>query len=201
MYVVGLTGGIGSGKSAVSDRFNTLGVTVIDADLAARTVVEKGTPALADIARHFGGDILRKDGSLNRAALRQKVFSDAVERVWLEQLLHPLIFEELKSGLDSARSPYSLLVSPLLVETGQNRLAQRVLVVDVPEAIQLARTAQRDNNCPEQVKAIMATQATRQQRLAWADDVIVNDRGLPELERAVEKLHQQYLSMAKDYER
>ena len=200
MFIVGLTGGIGSGKTAVSDRFQALGITVVDADLASRTVVEKGRPALAAIAEHFGEQILREDGSLDRAALRQRVFADKDQRKWLEALLHPQIFTEIQAQLTASTSPYSILVSPLLVETGQNRLTQRILVVDVAEDIQLSRAAARDNNSVEQVKAIMAAQASREQRLGYADDTIVNDKGLDELDRAVEELHRQYLSMAKQYE-
>ncbi|TQV79456.1 dephospho-CoA kinase [Exilibacterium tricleocarpae] len=199
MFIVGLTGGIGSGKSAVSACFERLGVTVMDADIAARTVVEKGRPALAAIAEHFGADILDADGALNRAALRQIVFQDPGQRSWLERLLHPLIFEELKSGLRNATSAYSILVSPLLVETSQHRLTQRILVVDIPEQLQLARTMARDNNTEAQVKAIMKTQANRERRLKCADDVLVNDGNLEDLERAVEKLHQQYLKMAAEH--
>ena len=199
MFIVGLTGGIGSGKSAVSARFEELGVTVVDADIAARTVVEKGKPALAAIAQHFGADILTDDGSLDRAALRRIVFEDANQRGWLEKLLHPLIYQELKAGLKNATSHYSLLVSPLLIETGQNRLVQRILVVDIPEAMQVSRVMGRDNSSEEQVKAIMNTQTSREKRLRCADDVIVNNGGLEDMKLAVDRLHQQYLKMASEH--
>lgn len=195
-FVVGVTGGIGSGKTAVSDRFAELGIVVVDADVASRVIVEPGRPALAKIAEHFGSDILQTDGTLDRAKLRTAVFKDPAERKWLEALTHPLIREEILSGLRNATSPYALLVSPLLVESGQNQLTQRVLVVDVPEELQLQRTVKRDNNSPDQVKAIMAAQASRQQRLDSADDVIVNDGSLEQLHQQVDTLHQKYLEMS-----
>lgn len=195
-YVIGLTGGIGSGKTAVSDHFQTLGICVVDADVAARVVVAKGRPALAAIAEHFGADMLLADGNLDRAKLRAAVFKDPAERRWLEALTHPLIRAEIAAGLENATSPYALLVSPLLVESGQNQLTRRILVVDVPEELQLARTVARDHNSAAQVKAIMAAQASRQQRLQYADDVIVNDGSLAELQAKVEALHSKYLELA-----
>ena len=196
-YVIGVTGGIGSGKTAVSDHFESLGITVVDADIASRTVVEPGKPALTKIAEHFGADILLDDGALDRAKLRAAIFRDDSERQWLEALLHPLIREEIVNGLDNAKSSYALLVSPLLVESGQNQFVERVLVVDVPESLQLERTVKRDSNSEEQVKAIIAAQASRQQRLDYADDVITNDDSLSQLQSQVEELHQQYLELAK----
>lgn len=196
MLVIGLTGGIGSGKTAVSDRFAARGITVVDADLASRVVVEPGRPALDAIREHFGDAVIADDGTLDRAALRQRVFADAGERRWLEALLHPLIGDEIRAGLQAARSPYAILVSPLLLEAGQVELVDRVLVVDVPEALQVRRTAERDGNSEDQVRAIMAAQTDREARLARADDVIVNDGTLDELDASVEVLHQQYLTMA-----
>ncbi len=195
-YIVGLTGGIGSGKSAVAHHFTQLGIKVVDADVCARVVVELGKPALQAIAEHFGSEILQADGTLNRAALRQKIFADEAERKWLEALLHPLIFEEMWTQLQSAQSPYAILESPLLIEAGQHAICQRILVVDAPEALQLARAMSRDNNSGEQVKAIMATQASREQRCAKADDIITNDGALVSLYQAVDKLHELYLSIA-----
>lgn len=196
MFVVGLTGGIGSGKTAVSDRFKAKGITVVDADVVAREVVEPGTKALGQIAEHFGAGIIQADGTLDRAALRKKVFQNEAERKWLEQLLHPLIGETIFNQLAAAKSPYALFVSPLLIETSQKQLAERILVVDVPVATQLQRTMARDNNDEAQVKAIIATQTTREQRLAKAHDVIVNDQGLAHLDAEVERLHQHYLQLA-----
>ncbi|GAB1268812.1 dephospho-CoA kinase [Aurantivibrio infirmus] len=197
MFIVGLTGGIGSGKTAVSDTFKSLGVDIIDADVASRIVVEKGQPALRQIAEHFGKDILQEDGTLDRALLREKVFAEPKEREWLERLLHPLIYQTLNRLLSEASSEYAILVSPLLVETGQNKLTQRILVVDVPEQLQIERAVARDNNNEQQVRAIIAAQASRNRRLAYADDVITNDQDISFLHAEVKKLHLQYLRMAK----
>ncbi len=195
-YIVGLTGGIGSGKTAVSDHFKTLGITVVDADVVSRTVVEPGRPALAAIAEHFGPSILQPSGELDRAQLRTQIFQEDGERIWLENLLHPLIRQEIKDQLTAATSPYVVLVSPLLIESGQNQFTQRVLVVDAPETLQLQRTVSRDNNNEAQVQAIMAAQASRAERLTHADDVIVNDTSLEVLQRQVESLHNKYLELS-----
>jgi dephospho-CoA kinase len=197
--VVGLTGGIGSGKSAVSERFAALGIKIVDADIASRVVVEPGQPALAKIAEHFGTHLITADGALDRAALRQKVFADAAERRWLENLLHPLINAYIDQELANAESAYAILAHPLLVETGRTRICNRVLVVDVPESLQLERTMARDNNSEEQVKNIMAAQASREKRLAAADDVIVNDQDLAHLDKEVARLHSQYLEEAQKF--
>ncbi|RLQ23740.1 dephospho-CoA kinase [Seongchinamella sediminis] len=194
--VIGITGGIGSGKSAVTRRFEDRGITVVDADLAARVVVEPGRPALAAIAGHFGADILLADGSLDRAALRQKVFADDSERLWLEQLTHPLIGQEIRDQLQAADSPYVILASPLLLETSQGDLADLVVVVDVPEEVQLQRTVARDNNDEAQVRRIMAAQMPRQARLDKADIVIDNSRSLEELDGVVAELHKEFLARA-----
>lgn len=196
-YVVGLTGGIGSGKSAVSERFEALGICIVDADLASRAVLAPGTPAVAQIAERFGPHLVREDGSLDRAALRQAVFTDPEARRWLESLTHPLIGAYQRERLAAADSPYAVLVSPLLVESGQARRCNRVLVVDVPEALQIERTMRRDGNSEAQVRAILAAQASRQQRLAAADDVIVNDRDLAHLDAEVAKLHKLYLELCR----
>lgn len=194
--VVGVTGGIGSGKSAVTGRFAARGIDVVDADVAARVVVEPGRPALAAIAEHYGRDILRGDGSLDRAALRQRVFSDPEERRWLEALTHPLIADEIRAQLAASTSPYTILVSPLLLETAQRELAEVVVVVDVPEAIQVQRTMARDTNDEAQVRRIIAAQMPRRERLALADIVIDNSRPLYELDGVVEELHREFLARA-----
>jgi len=196
MFVVGITGGIGSGKSAVSDRFKRYGIKIVDADIASREVVKPGQPALAEISRHFGSDILQADGTLDRAKLRARVFADPDERKWLERLLHPQINAYLQRELQNAESPYAILVSPLMKETGQARYANRILVIDVPEQVQLQRTMKRDANDENQVRAIMAAQISRAERLAMAHDVIVNDAGLDALDAAVARLHEQYLELA-----
>ncbi len=198
MFVVGLTGGISSGKTAVSDRFAARGIEVVDADVAARAVVEPGQPALKFIAEHFGKDILTADGQLDRAALRARVFSDPAEREWLEALLHPRISEWIAEQLAAASSAYVVLVSPLLFETNQVRFTDRVLVVDVSEELQLERTMARDKNDEAQVRSIMAAQASRKERLDKADDIIVNDADLETLNAHVEELHMNYLAAARN---
>ena len=195
-YIVGLTGGIGSGKTAVSDCFSELGIKVVDADICARIVVEPGKPALQSIVDHFGSSVLNADGTLDRARLRQIVFADEPARKWLETLLHPLIFEEMWAQLQSAESPYAILASPLLVEAGQSILCQRVLVIDVSEEIQLQRAVARDANSEAQIKAIMAAQTSREKRVAAADDVLLNDGDLASLFESIKKLHYHYLSLA-----
>ncbi len=196
--IIGLSGGIGSGKTAVSDRFAQRGISIIDADVIARQVVEPGTAALAAISAHFGEDILDERGELRRAQLRQRIFSDPAQKQWLEALLHPLIAEETLKQLDTFASPYGLYVSPLLVEGGQKALCDRLLVVDVNEATQLSRTMLRDDNDRDQVERIMASQASRQQRLAAADDVLDNSGDIAELDNKIDRLHQQYLALAEE---
>ncbi|MBW2940198.1 dephospho-CoA kinase [Zhongshania aquimaris] len=194
--IVGLTGGIGSGKTAVSDRFAKLGIGIVDADVIAREVVEPGTEALAKIASHFGNDLIQEDGQLNRAALRQTIFADANAKTWLESLLHPLIADETLKQLDGIQSTYGIYVSPLLVESNQQSFCQRLVVVDVPESVQLTRTMTRDSNEQEQVERIIASQATRDERLSAATDVIDNTSGFTDLDRQITRLHQQFLELA-----
>ncbi|HBX57033.1 MAG TPA: dephospho-CoA kinase [Pseudomonas sp.] len=194
-WILGLTGGIGSGKSAVAQRFVELGVHLVDADHAARWVVEPGRPALAKIVEHFGEGVLQPDGQLDRAALRSLIFQNAEQRRWLETLLHPLIGQEIMQYLARAESPYAILVSPLLIESGQHQLTQRVLVIDAPEQLQVQRTMQRDQTSAEQVQAILKAQASREERLRHADDVLVNDRDVAWLKTEVERLHTFYLTL------
>lgn len=197
MFVVGITGGIGSGKTAVTDHLETLGIVVVDADKAARVVVEPGTPALAEIAAHFGSEILLDDGALNRAALREVVFNDSSQRKILEGITHPRIREEIARQLSAATSPYVVLSSPLLLESGQNSFADYVVVVDVPEAVQIERTMRRDDNSESLVKQIMAAQLDRQSRLLRADEAISNDGTLEALHAEVEALHQRLVDRAR----
>jgi len=194
-WILGLTGGIGSGKSAAAQHFIDLGVHLVDADHAARWVVEPGRPALAQIAEHFGAEVLQPDGQLDRTALRKLIFQHPEERRWLEALLHPLIGQEIMSDLARAKSPYAILVSPLLVESGQYKMCQRVLVIDAPEQLQIQRTMLRDSTSEEQVQAILKVQAHRDLRLSHADDVLVNDRDPEWLKSEVERLHQFYLTL------
>lgn len=196
MFVVGITGGIGSGKSAVTDHLETLGITVVDADKVARVVVEPGTSGLAAIAQHFGKDILFANGGLDRAALRKIVFDNPDERRVLEGITHPRIRDEITRQLSEASSPYVVLSSPLLLESGQNTLANYVVVVDVPEDVQLKRTMARDDNSEALVKQIMAAQLDRQTRLSRADASIMNDTSLEELYERVEALHEDLLLKA-----
>ena len=194
--VVGITGGIGSGKSEATRRFEALGITVVDADVAARIIVEPGGSALAAIAQHFGSDIIAVDGTLDRAALRQRIFADDAERHWLERLTHPLIGEEIRHQLDASCSDYSILSSPLLLETQQKNLVDCVVVVDVPEDLQLERASARDANSKDQIRRIMAAQMSREKRLELADIVIDNSKPLTELDEIVSELHKEFLLRA-----
>jgi dephospho-CoA kinase len=197
-FVVGVTGGIGSGKSAVTRLFEQYGITVVDADIVARIIVEPGRPALAAIAEHYGNDIIQPDGLLDRAALRALVFSDDAERRWLERLTHPLIGQEILDQIDASNSAYTILSSPLLLDTTQQDLADCVVVVDAPEELQLRRTAQRDENDEAQVRRIMAAQMPRQDRLARADIIVDNSGTLEDLEGQVADIHQDLLQRAKN---
>ncbi|MEM0550877.1 MULTISPECIES: dephospho-CoA kinase [Aeromonas] len=197
MYVVAITGGIGSGKTTVANQFAELGIDVVDADVIAREVVEPDTPALAAIADHFGPDVITPDGQLDRRRLREQVFSDPSAKTWLNSLLHPLIRSEMQRQCAAARSPYCLLVVPLLVENKLTGLANRVLVVDVDEATQIERTCRRDGVTAEQAKAIIAAQASRSERLAAADDVIENGNGSEmAIKTRILTLHETYLAFA-----
>ncbi|PCI81890.1 MAG: dephospho-CoA kinase [SAR86 cluster bacterium] len=194
-YVVGLTGGIGSGKSAAAEIFRALGVEVIDADALAREVVELGQPALSDIAAHFGSGILTDEGNLNRAALRKIVFSNPEHRSWLENLLHPLIAELLQHRLNAAKSPYTILESPLLLETEQYKLVQRVLVIDASEETQIDRSVRRDGSDEEVIRSIIASQIDRLERIQHADDLVTNEESLEQLRENIETLHSKYMRM------
>jgi dephospho-CoA kinase len=195
-FIVGLTGGIGSGKTAASNRFAKLGIGIVDADVISREVVEPGSPALQQIAAHFGQTHLLADGQLDRAALRQTIFTDPAAKQWLESLLHPLIANETQRQLQNVQSTYALFVSPLLIESKQKDMCDRLVVVDVPTSVQLSRTMARDNNEQEQVKRIIASQVDRKTRLAAASDVIDNTQGLAQLDQRVSELHQQFLQLA-----
>ena len=197
MYVVAITGGIGSGKTTVANQFAALGIEVVDADLIAREVVAPGTPALAAITSHFGPEILTEQGLLDRRALRERIFSDPAAKSWLNALLHPIIRSEMLRQCAAVSSPYCLLVVPLLVENRLTELADRVLVIDVDEATQIERTCHRDGVSREQAQAILASQASRSERLAMADDVLDNQSGTTETIRArILALHETYLAFA-----
>lgn len=197
MYVVAITGGIGSGKTTIANQFAALGIEVVDADLIAREVVAPGTPALAAITSHFGPEILTEQGLLDRRALRERIFSDPAAKSWLNALLHPIIRSEMLRQCAAVSSPYCLLVVPLLVENRLTELADRVLVIDVDEATQIERTCRRDGVSREQAQAILASQASRTERLAMADDVLDNQSGTTETIRArILALHETYLAFA-----
>ncbi len=196
MLTIGLTGGIGSGKSTVSDIFQSLGVPVIDSDLIAREVVQPGEPGLEGIIQHFGKEILQSDGSLDRQRLRNLVFDDETARKHLEQILHPLIRQRSQQRLATLNTPYAILAIPLLVETGLSDSVDRVLVVDCPELVQIERICSRDGINPDQAQAILAAQCSRKQRLEAADDIIDNYQSIDNLTQAVASLHKRYISIA-----
>ncbi|TKU19523.1 dephospho-CoA kinase [Citrobacter sp. wls827] len=198
-YTVALTGGIGSGKSTVANAFADLGINIIDADIIARQVVEPGTPAIKAIAEHFGSEVIAADGSLQRRILRERIFSDPDEKKWLNALLHPLIQQETQRQFQQATSPYLLWVVPLLVENALYKKADRVLVVDVTPETQLRRTMQRDDVTREHVEQILAAQATREARLAVADDVIDNNGAPDAIVSDVARLHALYLQFASQF--
>jgi len=194
--VVGLTGGIGSGKSTCAALFSGLGVPVIDADELAHALVAPGEPALADIITEFGPEYLAADGSLDRGMLRQRVFAEPASRRRLEAILHPLIRRNIINLVGSVEAPYCIVSIPLLLETGQADLVDRILVIDVPEALQLSRTAARDRLAMDEIRPVLETQAGRSTRLAAADDVISNTGSLDELAAKVQALHREYLSLS-----
>ena len=196
-FVVGLTGGIGSGKTAVSDRFSQLGIDIIDADIIARDVVAPKRPAVAQIEHYFGEKAVMADGNIDRQYLREKVFSNPQNKQWLDNLLHPLIRQSMIDQINQASSDYCILSVPLLVENNMTQMVQRVLVVDVDEQTQLARASARDQQSEQQIKNIMLNQASRQQRISKADDVIDNTGSLEYLHQQVDELHQQYLTFSR----
>ena len=195
-WILGLTGGIGSGKSAVSAMFEKLGITVVDADIVAREVVEPGSVGLKKIVEHFGKTILTSEGVLDRAELRGIIFDNETEKAWLNALLHPLIRESLLKQLQQATSDYVILVAPLLFENGLEELCNHTLLIDVPVTTQITRTSARDNVSEAQAKKIIASQMSRADKQLKADDILDNDRALSEVAIDVKKLHQKYLTHA-----
>jgi dephospho-CoA kinase len=201
-YVVGISGGIGSGKTTVTDLFATYGVEIIDADVIAREVVEPGTPALKSIVDKFGQSVLDYSsgvslGTLDRAKLRTLVFSDSETKSWLNKLLHPAIRQQMLLQTRQAKSAYCLLSVPLLVENKLYEQVDRVVIVDVDEQTQLHRTLLRDKTNEQQIRAIMNAQATRPQRLSVADDIVDNKGKTVDLVNQVTRLHKKYLQLAK----
>ena len=194
--VIGITGGIGSGKTTVADMFADLGVPVIDADEIARQVVARGRPAHEEIVEQFGRDMLTDSGELDRGKMRERVFSDPDKRERLEAIVHPRVYAEMERRLDGLESAYAIVVVPLLIETGGQSIVDRVLVVDSPEELQVERTLRRDGTTREAVEKILAAQIDRESRLAAADDVIENDASESALRDAVSRLHRGYLKAA-----
>ena len=195
MLKIGVTGGIGCGKSAVTDYLSGKGIVIADADQAAKVIVEPGQPALKTIVNHFGSQILLDDDTLNRRALRDIIFNDPEQRRWLEQLTHPLVIERLRQELAVAQSPYVILVAPLLLEANLKGIVDRVLVIDTDPEQQIARTMARDGVSRTQVESILQAQASRAQRLSMADDIIDNSGSLDALHQQLDALHQRYLAM------
>ena len=194
---IGLTGGIASGKSTVTQRFGELGVPVIDADVASRSVVEPGKPGLAQVVARFGTGVLDADGQLDRSALRNLIFKDSSLRQALDAILHPLIRVEMEREAAQSEGVYVVMAIPLLVEGGSaGKRMDRVLVVDADETLQIQRLQARDGSSVEQARAILASQASRAARLAAADDVLLNTGTVAELRQSVDRLHEQYLQLA-----
>lgn len=200
-YIVGLTGGIGSGKSTIADLFAELGVPIIDADIVARQVVEKGSPLLSEIVQHFGANVLLENGELNRAYLRECIFQSEAEKTWLNNLLHPAIREEMLRQLHSQTADYVIWVVPLLIENNLTALCQRILVVDVEPQTQILRASRRDQNKVVMIENIMKSQVDRKTRLSFADDIVDNNgdltETLPLLKQKVLELHHLYSELAR----
>jgi dephospho-CoA kinase len=196
MLIIGLTGGIGSGKTTVCNYFSALGTPIIDADVAAREVVQPGQSGLTQITELFGQAVLASDGSLNRSKLRDQVFSDQTARNKLEAILHPLIRQRMDEKLSTLNAPYAILAIPLLLESGRREGIDRILVIDAEEAQQTARASQRDDQNEAQIRAIIAAQCSRKERLTAADDIIYNTGDLEQLHSQVTDMHNLYLRLA-----
>lgn len=196
MLKIGLTGGIGSGKTTVADRFKDYGIPVIDADRVAHALVAPGQPALVKIAETFGSDLLDADGSLNRPKMRELIFNSSALRDKLEAILHPRIFEEIDRQLKGVEAPYVIISIPLLLETGAQSFVDRILVVDCPVELQYERVAARDKLNREQIARILESQVSREMRVNAADEIIVNDSNLTSLAGQVKKIHAFYLTLS-----
>lgn len=198
MLVIGLTGGIASGKSAAAARFQQLGVTIIDADKIGHELVMPGKPALQEVIDYFGNEYLQADGTLNRAALGKTIFAEQASRLALENILHPLIRHAIQAQIDKLDDCYCIVVIPLLAETDQSDLVDRVLIIDVAEDIQKARLKTRDQVDNTGIQNILRAQVTREERLKIAHDVIINDASLADLDAAVDRQHEEYLRLCKN---
>jgi dephospho-CoA kinase len=195
-FTLGLTGGIGSGKSAASQWFEQHGIVIVDADVVAREIVEVGQPALLQIQQAFGDWVLQEDGTLNRRALREHIFQSNDARRILESITHPAIRQSIIQQLQDAQSPYVILVSPLLFETNQHELTDHTLLIDASIELQIQRAAQRDDQNIEQIHRIIAAQMPREQKQQLADDIVLNDGHLEHLYAHLQPLHEQYLQRA-----
>lgn len=196
--VIGLTGGIASGKTTVSDIFTAQNVEIVDADIVAREVVALGSKALHEITIHFGNDILLPSGDLNRRQLREIIFKDESELAWLNALLHPLIRQSIIEKIENCLTPYCILVAPLLIENNMTALVDKVLVIDVDEDTQIQRTMVRDKCSYQQAKSILSSQMQRNERLIVADDIIYNNGIIDKLTNDIKKLHDKYSKIAQD---
>lgn len=200
MLLIALTGGIGSGKTTVSEMFKSKNIPIIDTDIIARQIVEQNKPAYIEIIKLFGIEILNSDDSINRQALRKLIFSSTEKRLQLESILHPIIWHEVKSQLSTLTSPYCVIVVPLLFENLTQITAvtfDRILVIDTEEEMQVKRSQKRDNSDIETIKKIMKNQASRQTRTDTADDIILNTENLDSLNKKVNSLHEQYIKQSK----
>lgn len=195
-WILGLTGGIGAGKTLVSNHLASLDIEIVDADVIARDVVAIGSDGLSAIEQHFGNAILLNDGSLNRAKLREIIFADSEQKNWLNNLMHPLIRQNINEQLTNAKSPYVVLSAPLLFENKLDALCNHTLMVDVPVEVQLARTANRDSVSTEQVKKIIAAQMSRENKRQKADSILDNHRDIDSVLADVEALHLSFLHQA-----
>ncbi|MFT5295426.1 MAG: dephospho-CoA kinase [Colwellia sp.] len=195
--VIGLTGGIGSGKTTIANFFSDLGIDIIDADIAARKVVEPESNALVQISQHFGPQFIQADGTLNRPSLRSRIFSNDIDKLWLNNLLHPLIRQTMLNEIQQSQSSYCLLVAPLLIENNLQSLVQRILVIDISEDEQIKRAVLRDPSSKEEIMRIIASQIPRKERMNYADDIIDNSKSdLSIIKDNVIKLDQKYQNLA-----
>jgi dephospho-CoA kinase len=195
--VIGLTGGIGSGKTTIANFFAELGIDIIDADIAARKVVEPKSSALVQISQRFGLQFIKADGTLNRPLLRSRIFSNDIDKIWLNNLLHPLIRQTMLNEIEQSQSPYCLLVAPLLIENNLQSLVERILVIDICEEEQVKRAVLRDPSSKEEIMRIISSQIPRKERLKHADDIIDNTKSdLSIIKESVIKLDQKYQKLA-----
>ena len=197
MFVLGITGGIGSGKTVVTDIFSELNIDVIDADIASRKAVEKGSACLKEIENYFGSEVILNDGNLNRQKLREIIFDKEDKKEWLEKLLHPRIFDIINNELDESKTLYAILVSPLLFETGQNKLCTRTLLIDADEKFQIERASIRDSVPEDQIKNIIEAQMPRSEKIRLANDIVSNDSTLESLREKIISLHNTYIELSR----